>query len=231
MNWREEIKEGAKNSIPIVLGYTPLGLAFGIIAHKVGLSVLQAGLMSLFVLSGSGQFIAVAMLAKGFDISTILITTLLINSRYLLFSASMAPYVNKFPTCLQTILSFGITDETYAVNISHFKEQEANRFYMLGVNIPAHLSWVVNSVLGATLGAIFKNTDKYGLNFALPAMFIALLVILINDKFTLYIALLAALLSTIIFAFTHSSANVLMATLISASVGTVIVKWKQRSTS
>lgn len=230
MKWREQLFSGVKKSIPIVLGYTPLGIAFGIIAHKEGLSVLQTGLMSLMVLSGSGQFIAVALLASGASIYTILLTTFLVNSRYLLFSASLANHVKKLPTWIQIILAFGITDETYAVNISHLEENEANSGFMLGVNLPAHLSWIINSIIGATLGTLFTNIDKYGLNFALPAMFIALLVMLIKDKLTLYIAIFAAILSTIIFALTHNNSNVLIATFIAATVGTVIYQWKQKST-
>ena len=231
MNWQEDAIAGIKKSIPIVVGYAPLGIAFGVIAQKVGLSVLQTGLMSFLVLSGSGQFIAVALLASGAEFYSIMLTVMLVNSRYLLFSASLATHVKKISTWLQTILSFGITDETYAVNISYLGENEANPSFMMGVNLPAHLSWTINSIIGASLGSLFQNVEKMGLNFALPAMFIALLAILIKEKLALYIAIIAALLSTGIFAMTHNNSNVLISTVIAATVGTVIVVCRQKSTS
>ncbi|MHB9095639.1 MAG: AzlC family ABC transporter permease, partial [Eubacteriales bacterium] len=140
---------GAKKSIPIMLGYTPLGLAFGVIAREKGLDVLQTALMSLTAFTGSGQFIAVGMLGAGAGIPAILLTNLLVNLRYLLFSAAMAPHVRKMPTVVQSVLAFGITDETFTLNMAEFDQGEPDSRFMLGVNLCSHLSWIVNSAIGA----------------------------------------------------------------------------------
>lgn len=222
---------GGKKAIPIMLGYTPLGLAFGIIAREQGLDVLQTALMSLTAFTGSGQFVAVGMLGVGASIPEILVTNFLINLRYLLFSASMAPHVKKMPTFVQAVLAFGITDETFTMNMAEFDKKEADRDFALGVNIFSHLSWIINSAIGAALGNIIPDIEKYGVNFALSAMFIALLVMQVKDRTTLWVALIAGLLSFAFSFFTTSSLNVIIATVSAATLGVYLCRYRQKSTS
>lgn len=221
---------GGKKAIPIMLGYAPLGLAFGVIAREKGLDVLQTALMSLLVFSGSGQYIAVGLLAAGASVPAILLTTFLVNLRYLLFSAAMAPYVKKMPSFVQSILAFGITDETFTLNMAEFDCKEADRDFILGVNIFSHLSWIVNSAIGAALGNIIGNVERFGVNFALPAMFVALLVVQIKDRNTVWVAVIAGLLSVGIRLITDSSVNIIAATVIAATVGVYLCQCRQKST-
>ncbi|MFA5882181.1 MAG: AzlC family ABC transporter permease [Eubacteriales bacterium] len=222
---------GAKKSIPIMLGYTPLGLAFGVVAREQGLAVWQAALMSLTAFSGSGQFIAVGMLGAGFGVSAILLTTFLVNLRYLLFSASMAPHVGKLSTLAQSIVAFGITDETFTLNMSGFDRQAADRDFILGVNICPHLSWIINSALGAAVGSMIPDINRYGVNFALPAMFIALLVMQIKDRITLAVAVISGLISTGIALLTTNGSHIIAATVIAATIGVILCQCRQKSTS
>ncbi len=222
---------GAKKSVPIMLGYTPLGLAFGVIAREKGLTVWQAALMSLTAFSGSGQFIAVGMLGAGFGVAAILFTTLLVNLRYLLFSAAMAPHVRKMPTAVQSVLAYGITDETFALNLTEFARQDADRDFILGVNTFSHLSWIVNSALGAAVGQMVPDINRYGVSFALPAMFIALLVMQVKDRSTLAVGLLAGGLSVGLALLTGSGGNILAATVIAATIGVILCRSRLKSTS
>ncbi|ADG81785.1 AzlC family ABC transporter permease [Thermincola potens] len=221
---------GGKKALPIMLGYTPLGIAFGVIAREKGLDVVQTALMSLTSFTGSGQFIAVGMLGAGASIPAILLTNFLVNLRYLLFSASMAPYVKKMPTWVQSILAFGITDETFTLNMAQFDKQEADRDFMLGVNFFSHLSWITNSAIGAALGNIIPDMDRFGVNFALPAMFIALLVMQVKNRINLWVAVISGLLSLTIALFTDSSVNIIIATVIAAAIGVVLCRDRQKST-
>lgn len=228
---RDVFWDGARKAVPIMLGYAPLGIAFGVIAREKGLNVVQTALMSLTAFTGSGQFIAVGMLGAGAGITAILLTNFLVNLRYLLFSASMAPFVKKMPVTIQSILAFGITDETFAVNMNEFDKREPDYRFMLGVNIFSHLSWIANSALGAALGNFIPDINRYGINFALPAMFIALLILQVKDKKNFYVAVVSAVLS-IIFAVTiNTSVNVIIATVIAATLGVFMCKSKLKSTS
>lgn len=222
---------GAKKAVPIMLGYTPLGLAFGVIAREKGLDVLQTGLLSLTSFTGSGQFVAVAMLGGGAGIPAILATNFLVNLRYLLFSASMAPRVKKMPAFVQSILAFGITDETFALNMSESDRKEADRDFMFGVNFFSHLSWVINSVIGAAAGNLIPDIERYGLSFALPAMFIALLVWQVKDRNTLWVAVISGAVSVFTGLVTRSSISTIIATVIAATIGVIMCQHRQKSTS
>lgn len=222
---------GARKAVPIMLGYAPLGIAFGVIAREKGLSVLQTALMSLTAFTGSGQFIAAGMLGAGASVYAILMTNFLVNMRYLLFSASMAPFVKKMPSAIQAVLAFGITDETFAVNMSEFDKSKPDQSFMLGVNVFSHLSWIVNSAIGAAVGELIPDINRFGVSFALPAMFIALLVLQVKDRRTLYVALISGVLSIMIALTLSASVNIITATIIAATVGVFLCRSKQKSTS
>ena len=80
------VVQGLMAAWPICLGYIPIGLAFGVLAQKAGLSVLEIGSMSIFVFAGSSQFIAVSMLSTGAGAASIIVTTFMVNLRHLLMS-------------------------------------------------------------------------------------------------------------------------------------------------
>lgn len=222
---------GARKAVPIMLGYAPLGVAFGVIAREKGLNVVQTALMSLTAFTGSGQFIAVGMLGAGASIYAILMTNFLVNMRYLLFSASMAPFVKKMPSSIQAVLAFGITDETFAVNMSEFDKRKPDHSFMLGVNMFSHLSWIANSAIGAAVGELIPDINRFGISFALQAMFIALLVLQVKDRRTLYVAIISGVLSVLIALTVNNSVNIIAATIIAATVGVFLCRSRQKSTS
>lgn len=221
---------GARKAVPIMLGYTPLGLAFGVIAREQGLNVLQTVLMSLTSFTGSGQFIAVGMLGAGTSLTAILLTNLLVNLRYLLFSASMAPHVKKIPSWVQAVLAFGITDETFTLNMVEFGKRGGDRDFILGVNIFSHLSWIVNSAIGAAVGNLIPDINRFGVNFALPAMFIALLAMQLKDRTTLWVSFFAGGISLGVFMLTQNGSHIIVATIIAAAIGVTLCR-RQKSTS
>jgi len=220
---------GFKKAVPIMLGYTPLGLAFGVIAREKGLTVLQTALMSLTSFSGSGQFITVGMLGVGASIPAILLTNLLVNSRYLLFSASMAPHVKKMPSWIQAILAFGITDETFTLNMVEFEKRGGDRDFMLGVNIFSHLSWIASSTVGAAVGNLIPDINRYGVNFALPAMFIALLAMQVKNRTTLWVSALAGAVSLGVYMQIQNGSHIIIATIAAASIGVILCPCRRKS--
>lgn len=218
---------GIKSALPIVVGYIPLGLAFGVLAAKAGLEPWEALLMSLLVYSGSGQLVAVGLLELGASVGSIISTVLVINMRYLLFSAALAPKVQNLPRPLLAFLAWEITDESFAVSAAHLDKNLADKSYLLGLYVTAHFSWVSSSLVGATLGNLINNIDSLGVKFALPAMFIALLVMQVKDKTLALIAVAGGLLSLILAPFTGS--NVIISTVIAAGLGVGLIKWKKKS--
>ncbi|MEN6326990.1 MAG: AzlC family ABC transporter permease [Syntrophomonas sp.] len=218
-----EVIEGVRDSIPIVLGYLPLGFAFGVMANAAGMNLLQATMMSVLCFTGAGQYVAIGVMQAGGAAFTAIAANVLINQRYTLFSTSMIPYLKKIPTWIAALLSYGLTDETYAVAMSRYRDQEATAFYMAGLNITAHLGWISSTVLGAWLGTLISNTDRLGLGFALPAMYTCLLVLMVQKKSDAWVAVLSAvtciIMAYLVPATMANLSNIIVATLIGASLG------------
>lgn len=226
---KEEILQGMRDSIPIVLGYFPLGFAFGVLAVQVGLSIFQAGLMSILCFTGAGQYIAIGVVQAGGAVMTAVLANLLVNLRYFLFAASMVPHIKELPAVPASILSYGLTDETYAVAISRYQKHPATIAYMAGLNLTAHLAWIASTFVGAALGMLITNTDKYGFGFALPAMYICLMVLMINKRSDAIAAVSAALVCLLIGYLLPASmanmSNIIIATLAGATIGVIVYEF------
>jgi 4-azaleucine resistance transporter AzlC len=166
---------GVRLGMPVFLGYVPVGAAFGIAATAAGFNVLQAVACSALVIAGAGQFIGLAALASG-NLAAALIATGVVNLRYVLFSATMAPYLSDVPRWHQGLIAFTITDETFAINVGDAREGRADRFSMLGVGAISWLGWTLGTLAGALAGSAIGNPNDWGVGFAMPAMFTALLV-------------------------------------------------------
>lgn len=220
----QELNRGIREAIPIVLGYLPLGFAFGVLAHNVGVSVFQATMMSVLCFTGAGQYITIGIMQAGGAVVTIILANILVNLRYLLFATSTVPYLrDRVPPVIASILSYGLTDETYAVAMNHYQDHPATASYIAGLNLTAHLGWIGSTLLGALLGSLITNTDRLGLSFALPAMFTCLLVLMIRQKADLYVAVSAAViclaLGRLIPATLSNMSNIIIATVIAAGLG------------
>lgn len=219
------IKQGIQKAAPIGLGYFPLGLAFGVIAQDAGLTIGQVGLMSLLIFSGSGQFIAVALMIGDVGFWGIIATIMLVNSRYMLFSAALTKHIKRLPRWAAALVCQGITDETFVVASAHFQEHPVDKRFWLPLNITSHLVWISSTMLGTALGNFIPNMELLGLNFALPAMFIALFFMTAGNRKALLVGLLAGIVSVLLLSVGVSQANVILATIAAATVGVALQKW------
>lgn len=166
---------GARLALPIILGYLPVGFAFGVLAVQAGMTPVTVGMMSFFVYAGSAQLIAANLLMAGVGTATIVFTTFIVNLRHLLMSAALAPYLNKWSRPLQAWFCFEMTDESFAANITRYSTGRVDKNETLGLNAFAHAGWVTGGILGALFDSAIGDIKPWGLDFALPAMFIALL--------------------------------------------------------
>lgn len=216
---------GVKKCVPIVLGYLSVGIAFGVVAKSSGLSVFETTFMSAFVFAGASQFVGVALLREGVGFYPIILSTFLVNSRHILMGASLSPYFKKFKTWVTVLLSFGITDETFALNTTEFSEgYDRSEFFISGVHLTAHLAWVVSSLLGAYIGYMIADPQKFGLDFALPALFICLLVLQLDTDLEYIVAITSGLLTILVYFFYPTSWSIILATVAAASIGVFLKK-------
>lgn len=211
---------GVRKCIPVVLGYLSVGIAFGVIAKSSGLSAFETTFMSSSVFAGASQFIGVALLRDGVGFYPIVLSTLLVNSRHILMGASLSPYFRKFKTWSIALLSFGITDETFALNVTEFSgNHDRNEFFVAGVHLTAYIAWVISSLIGAYIGYMIADPQKFGLDFALPAMFICLLVLQLDTNLEFIVALISALLTISIYLLYPTSWSIMLASIGAATAG------------
>jgi len=182
---RRELLTATRHSLPIWVGVTPFGLIFGLLARQTELGVWGALAMSVFVFAGSSQFIAVGLLQAGTSYGLIVLTTLVVNLRHLLYGASVAPHIHSLSAVWQRLLAFGLTDESYAITIARYAGDDGSgdrRWYFLGANANIFTCWLLSTALGAWLGDRIVDPAALGLDFALSATFIGLLIPHMRDK-------------------------------------------------
>jgi len=181
---------GVRDCLPVVLGYLAIGLAFGVVARTAGLSVLEATLMSVVLYAGSAQFITVGLIAAGAPALATIITVGLVNIRHMFYSAALAPHLQRAPLWKNALIGVELTDETFAVVASRLGAGTVVQHgWMFGVNVTAQLTWVIATLLGALLGQRIPDVSALGLDYALTAMFAALLVLQIAHRPRLRIAI------------------------------------------
>ncbi|OGP75069.1 MAG: hypothetical protein A2V86_10105 [Deltaproteobacteria bacterium RBG_16_49_23] len=189
-----QFKDGVKAALPIVLGYLPVGMAFGVLARQAGLTPTEAGLMSLFVYAGASQFLAIDMILRGMAWFPIVIATFFINLRHLLMGSTLSLYFDRNRLRALGLLSAQLTDESFAVAMSNTSKIENRTGYLFGLQITSHIAWITGSVGGALFGGLISH-KSYGIPFALPALFICLLVFQIRNVHHLLIMGIAGLSS------------------------------------
>ena len=222
------IKEGLKAAWPICLGYFPIGLAFGVLAQKAGLNPLEIGLMSVLVFAGSSQFIAVSMLSGGATALSIVVTTFAINLRHVLMSSSLAVYLRPVTKRWAALFAYGVTDESFAVNLSRFREDYWDWRQAMVVNHTANVAWIGSSIIGAYSGQ-FIPAGAFGIDYALIAMFLCLLVFQLRGHLYIATGAIAGVLAVILSVLIPGNAYIVLASVLAATIGVFIRRLGARS--
>lgn len=160
---------------PVVLGYVPVGMAYGVLAGRAGLGAVNILAMSLLVYAGSAQLVAVGLFAGGASGLGIVLTTLVVNLRHVLFSAAVAPFLSGWRRRELAAFAMELTDETFALHAVRFGRGDRTPRSALSVNVLAQAAWVAGTALGIALGDALGDGRALALDFALPGMFVALL--------------------------------------------------------
>lgn len=157
-----------------MIAAVPIGALFGALAVGKGLSVAEAGLMSLLVFAGGAQFAAVELWTWPVPVAALVFSTLLVNARHILMGASLAPKLGGF-TALQRLAGFHLlTDEAWALAESRAVGRMVTPVYWLGLAAPLPFAWTGSTLLGAWLGTFVGDPAAVGADFAFTALFIGL---------------------------------------------------------
>lgn len=190
---RSDFRDGARAVAPFLLGVAPFGLVVGVTAVNVGFTPLQAVGMSLLLFTGAAQLALIELVGRGAPFAVAAATALVVNLRYLMYSASLAPYFRRFSLPTKWLGAYGMTDHAYALSVVKFREtapdERSRAWYYFGAATPVWVVWMSTTVAGALLGKTVPS--ELSLEFAVPLMFMALLFPAVEDRPTATAAVVA----------------------------------------
>lgn len=179
-----EFFRGFRAATPMMIGFIPIALILGATGAQTGLSPLAIGLMCGINFAGGSEFAALALWSAVPPVLAILLTTWLINSRHIMLSAALTPYVTKLPLRKALPVFFIMCDETWALAMQDItkrrkaglKDAEAFSFaFYMGVGLTLWLNWWGCAAIGAALGSGFGDLSAWGIGMAFPVIFISIL--------------------------------------------------------
>lgn len=167
---------GVRDVFSLALGTTPFAVIFGTLAVAAGLPAQAAVAMSAIVFAGSAQFISLSLLGGGAPLLVIWLTTLVVNLRHALYSATLQPVARDWPLPWRVLTAFWLTDETFAVLERRLQTAgEANALpYYLGAAAFFYGNWLAWTTVGAVLGSQLPGLALLGLDFAMIGTFAAM---------------------------------------------------------
>ena len=177
---------------PLCLAVIPWGVLCGSLAIQAGLSPLQAQAMSLFVFAGAAQLAGISLFSVMSPTLPILSSTFVIGSRHLLYSAVFQTHILKLSWFKRMAFAFFLTDEMFAVSTSHIdKTRSFSYVYAMTAGVGFYLVWNLATLGGIIAGSSIDNIEELGLEFAIAATFIAIVIPSIKDRSTLFAVLVS----------------------------------------
>lgn len=195
--WRADLRAGYLTMLPLWLGAAPFGIIYAMSALAAGLSPAQTVAMSLLVFAGASQFTAVGMVAAGAGPLAITITTLIVNARHLLMTASLAPHLRGVGPWRRLLAAAQLTDESYAVGMGRYLAGRGSVAFLIGCNLSLYTCWPLSALAGIALGRAIPDPSAYGLDLVFPLTFVGLLVPLLKDPANRPAAAIAAALTIV----------------------------------
>jgi len=180
---RRGIFDGSRAVAPLLVGIIPFGLIFGVTAAG---SVVGGGLgyaTSIIIFAGAAQLATIQLLDTGVAAIVVIATALVINARHLMYSAAMAPHFREFPAASRVTLPYLLTDQAFAVSIVRYDETTDptyKRWFYFGAAITLWISWQITTAAGVLLGA--QVPASWSLDFAIPLVFLALLIPAVRSR-------------------------------------------------
>ncbi|TCK04185.1 AzlC family ABC transporter permease [Marinobacterium mangrovicola] len=224
---QEAFLAGAKALLPLIAGVLPFGLVTGITATKQGFSTLETLGMTLLFFAGSAQLVALQLLRDGVLPLIILLTVLVINLRFMMYSASIAPHIHSLPKPLKWVLSYMLSDQAYALSIVKFTSTPSTShlpYFFAGAALTMWLSWNVSVLLGVMLGTGIP--ESWSLDFAIPLAFLAILVPAIKTSPNLAAAAVGGLVAVLGIDAPYNL-GMLLAAVSGISAGLAVESWQR----
>jgi len=221
---RAEILDGLRITLPFMVGAAPFGVIFGAVATAQHLSIFETMALSLFVFSGSAQFVAISLMAVAAPAWVIWTVTLILNLRHTLYAATLVGYVRHLALGWRFILSAGLTDETFAAMEDRYRRLGIHRnshWAYLASIVGMHVNWNCWTMIGIAVGMQMKGLDGLGLEFAAIATFIGMVVQKLRTPGAQTAAAVAGILAALLAALPYK-AGLTIATLVAITVAVLV---------
>lgn len=221
---------GLAATFPLMVSAFPFGLIFGTLATGAGLSPIAVMSMSLFVFSGSAQFIAILLLGTGSALGVIWLATLILNLRHLLYAATLVDHVRHLSQTWRFGLAAMLTDETFAVMERRYREEGGApnaHWYYLASCLGMYLNWQFWTYMGIVIGTEFPEVKNWGLEFAMIVTFTGIVVPALRSGPFWAAAIVAGLVATLGNALPYKL-GLMLGALAGILVGLVAQEWRRR---
>ncbi len=199
--YKAAYKAAFPHTIPVMTGYLFIGIAFGVMFADKGYNFLWAGLMSLLVYAGSGQYLAVNFFDPGVSLLQVMFLTFMVNVRHIFYGLSL---LDKFKVSgkKKPYMIFSLTDETYSLYfLTKTSENVDEGKFLFALATLDQSYWIVGSMLGALAGSLIPFNST-GIDFAMTALFIVIFVeqwLEKKNRFPAIIGIIASSVSLIVF--------------------------------
>lgn len=200
---------------PIILGYWVLGMACGMLGEKAGLNPFHMFIMSVLAFAGSSQFIGIAMMLQSASYISIALTILMVNLRYSLFTSTLAPLVARKSGLYTTLFSYGTTDETFALNLSSFQDEEEHWTHeeALGLDLLSMVVWAIANAFGCYASRLV-HLDLSLVSYILTAMFLGIWSNYLKNRTMIITGLAAGVLAVLLSQVVPYKLHIVLASLI-----------------
>jgi 4-azaleucine resistance transporter AzlC len=181
----QEFALGLRDTLPLMMGSIAFGVIFGTLATSNGLSAWQTMAMSLFVFSGSAQFIAILLLGTNSGLAVVWFATLVLNLRHLLYAATLVDEVRHLSQAWRLPLAAFLTDETFAVMERRYRTEGGGpnaHWYYIASCIGMYVNWQFWTAMGIVASERFEELKHWGLEFAMVVSFIGIVMPLLNSR-------------------------------------------------
>jgi len=172
---RSAFLAAVRDFVPVTLGIVPFGVVFGVAASEIGIPALEGIAMSIVIFAGAAQLVTIELLKTDALAWVIVLSALVVNLRFIIYSASLTLQFKKLPLLHRVVASYFITDQPYAMSVAYFTEHPDaphKYWYYIGHGISLWVIWVLSTAVGVFLGPIIP--ESWQLGFVIPLMFIGL---------------------------------------------------------
>jgi 4-azaleucine resistance transporter AzlC len=220
--------KGAVDMLPLNLAVLPWGILCGSLAIQRDFSVIEALLMPLLVFAGAAQLVATELISNNAPLATILFTVFIISSRHFLYVLALRDKIKALSLTKRLGIAFVLTDELFALSTGQKSLQGKLRVaYGLAAGISFYLGWLLWNIIGIIAGSYLPDLTSIGLDFAIAATFIALVIPTITTLPVLVTVIVAAALS-VLFKLWHWQLDLVLASVIAMCCGYITVQIQEK---